>query len=235
MNPNYKKIILIEAILYIVGDNGIDIAELTNVLNINLKLTLQLIYEYSLYLEHNNKPFELFIFNDRVKLVTKIEWYPYLINLVDYEKNKTLSRAALEVLAIVAYNNERNITRSEISRIRGVNCDSTVSALLVKEFLEYAGKDETLPGRPLILKVTNKFYDVFNISNTNELPKYYEFKEIKITDNLFANAEEKKEDAEKKSLKDILDSDDPNFESKSDTTKNKGENEINELDSSWIE
>lgn len=212
---NIKPLNLLESILYIVGSDGIEINKIAGILGLKTKDVIQLIYEYSFYLEYNNKPFELSIFDKNIKLVTKREIYPYLVNLVEIEKNKALSYAALETLAIIAYNSNRVITKPEISKIRGIESDSVINNLITKNFVEYAGRNEELPGRPLIIKITNKFYDVFNIASYNDLPNLEKFQNAnEKTENIF-----KSESSKNETLKDVL--------SKSEVSTKKSLNETN--------
>ena len=82
-------------------------------------------------------------------------------------ETNTLSQAALEVLAIVAYN--QPITRIEIEELRGVSCSHIIRKLLAKGLLKEAGKSD-MPGRPNLYKTTSEFLDYFGLATINDLP-----------------------------------------------------------------
>jgi len=78
----------------------------------------------------------------------------------------------LETLAIIAY--KQPITKSEIEAIRGVNCDYAVQRLLEKELVIITGRNENLPGKPLIYTTSKTFMDYFGINSADDLPKIKE-------------------------------------------------------------
>ncbi len=85
---------------------------------------------------------------------------------------KRLSTAALETLAIVAY--KQPITKGEIESIRGVNSDYSIQKLLEKELIIIIGRNEDLPGKPLIYSTSKTFMDYFGINQTTDLPRLRE-------------------------------------------------------------
>jgi len=90
------------------------------------------------------------------------------------QKNKRkLSKSAMETLAIVAY--KQPVTKTEVEKIRGVNCDYSIQKLLSKELLDIAGRSEA-PGRPLLYATSEKFMNYFGINTIKDLPKLKEFK-----------------------------------------------------------
>jgi segregation and condensation protein B len=80
----------------------------------------------------------------------------------------TLSQAALEVLAIVAY--RQPVTRAEIEEIRGVSCDSPLGTLLDRHLIEEKGRKD-VPGRPIIFGTTQEFLKCFGLVSLEQLPK----------------------------------------------------------------
>jgi len=99
---------------------------------------------------------------------TKQEHKEYYKKLVTIEENSKLSDAALETLAIIAYNEP--ITRVQIDEIRGVSSVHHVRKLLLKNLIREVGKSD-LPGRPLLYGVTKEFLDYFGLSTIDDLPK----------------------------------------------------------------
>jgi segregation and condensation protein B len=85
---------------------------------------------------------------------------------------KRLSIAALETLAIVAY--KQPITKGEIESIRGVNSDYSIQKLLEKELIVIIGRNEDMPGKPLIYATSKTFMDYFGINQTADLPRLKE-------------------------------------------------------------
>jgi segregation and condensation protein B len=84
---------------------------------------------------------------------------------------KRLSPSALETLSIIAY--KQPVTRPDIEKIRGVNCDYAIQKLLEKELITLAGKSK-LPGRPVLYTTSKKFMDYFGINSMDELPELRE-------------------------------------------------------------
>ncbi|HEU18411.1 MAG TPA: SMC-Scp complex subunit ScpB [Deltaproteobacteria bacterium] len=90
-------------------------------------------------------------------------------------KPVSLSRAALETLAVVAY--RQPIMKSEIEKVRGVNVSGTLKGLLEKNMIRIVGRKD-VPGRPIIYGTTKKFLEVFNLKDLSELPTLRELKEL---------------------------------------------------------
>lgn len=87
---------------------------------------------------------------------------------------KRLSRSALETLSIIAY--KQPVSKSELERIRGVNCDYAIQKLLEKELVAILGRSDG-PGRPLLYGTSDKFMDYFGLKSLDDLPKPKEFRE----------------------------------------------------------
>ena len=96
-------------------------------------------------------------------------------------KSNGLSNAALEVLAVIAYNEP--ITRIEIDEIRGVNSSQIVRRLLARGFIKICGKKDTI-GKPSLYKTTNEFLDYFGLSSNSDLPEIIIKKEKEDKDNM---------------------------------------------------
>ena len=101
------------------------------------------------------------------KLTTKKEHRDYYQKLIENPGSNTLSQAALEVLAIVAYNEP--ITRSAVDEMRGVDSTFMIRKLLAKGLLKEAGKSD-MPGHPTLYKTTDDFLDYFGLSTKDDLP-----------------------------------------------------------------
>lgn len=159
----------IEAILFAVG-RMVTIEELVLALEID-KNQLEEIIE-NMKEDYKTRGIELIKTENGYQLCTKKEYYEYIYPILDKRTKPNLSTAALETLAIIAYN--QRTTRAEIEAIRGVNSDATIYKLLDYGLIEDAGKAD-LPGRPTTYKTTTEFLKMFgyeSLANLPELPRY---------------------------------------------------------------
>ena len=104
---------------------------------------------------------------DRYQLCTKTEYASYVRRALDIRRNTPLSQAAMEVLAIIAYN--QPVTKAFVEQVRGVDCSGVLSSLMQKDLLEERGRLE-LPGRPLLYGTTETFLRCFQLSSIEDLP-----------------------------------------------------------------
>ncbi|MBQ2836013.1 MAG: SMC-Scp complex subunit ScpB [Clostridia bacterium] len=122
--------------------------------------------------EFKTRGIEIIKVENGYQLCTKKEYHEYIYPVLDKRTKPSLSTAALETLAIIAYN--PRATKAEIEAIRGVNSDGTIYKLLDYGLIEDAGKAD-LPGRPITYKTTPEFLKMFGyetLANLPELPKY---------------------------------------------------------------
>jgi segregation and condensation protein B len=117
-------------------------------------------------------PFEMRESGGGWQFLTKKEYHKTVAQLNGEKFLKKLSAAALETLAIIAY--KQPITKSDIESIRGVNCDYSIQKLLEKELIVISGRNEELPGKPLIYNTSRTFMDYFGINSPDDLPKLKE-------------------------------------------------------------
>ena len=106
------------------------------------------------------------------QFLTKKEYHKTIAQLNGEKFLKRLSAASLETLAIVAY--KQPVTKGEIEAIRGVSSDYAVQKLLEKELIIISGRNEKLPGHPLVYSTSKNFMDYFGINSADELPKIKE-------------------------------------------------------------
>ena len=162
---------IIEAILFSVG-RAVKIKEIMYVLELSEDEIKNIIENMKLEFEQQKRGIEIIKIEDSYQLCTKKEYYEYIYPIVDKRNKPNLSQAALETLAIIAYNPK--ITRAEIEAIRGVNSDGTIYKLLEHNLIEEAGKLDA-PGKPMSYKTTDEFLRMFGYENLEvlpELPKY---------------------------------------------------------------
>ena len=122
--------------------------------------------------EREKSGIEIIKIKDSYQMCSKKEYYEYIYPILDKRAKPNLSNAALETLAIIAYN--QRATRAEIEAIRGVNSDGTIYKLLDYGLIEDAGKAD-LPGKPTTYKTTAEFLKMFgyeDLTKLPELPKY---------------------------------------------------------------
>lgn len=117
-------------------------------------------------------PFEVRQSGGGWQFLTKKEYHKTIAQLNGDKFLKRLSGAALETLAIIAY--KQPITKGEIEAIRGVNSDYTVQRLLEKELIIISGRNEKLPGHPLVYSTSKNFMDYFGLNSAEDLPKIRE-------------------------------------------------------------
>jgi segregation and condensation protein B len=112
---------------------------------------------------------KLISFNNKIQFGTNPDYAEQIAQVLNPIKEKELSNAALETIAIVAY--RQPVTRLEIEQIRGVNCDYAVQILLKHDLIEAVGRKEAV-GKPLLFGTTDGFLKRFQISSLDELPDY---------------------------------------------------------------
>lgn len=117
-------------------------------------------------------PFEVKMSGGGWQFLTKKEFHKTVAQLNGDKFLKRLSAAALETLAIVAY--KQPVTKGEIEAIRGVSSDYAVQKLLEKELIIISGRNEKMPGHPLVYATSRNFMDYFGINSPEDLPKIKE-------------------------------------------------------------
>ena len=187
---------VLEGVLFVVGDEGITLNQICEILNVDMEESKRLLMELKKTYETEDRGITISYLGDAFKLTTKKEHKEYYQRLIETPESNTLSPAALETLAIIAYN--QPITRVEIDEMRGVNNVHMIRKLLAKGLIKEVGKS-TMPGRPNLYGTTSEFLDYFGLSSIKELPLIV--KEEEPTDNeteLFTSIykEEVKEEVE---------------------------------------
>ena len=158
---------IIEAILFASG-RPVEIKELISALELPEEDIIQIIESMKADFQEANRGIEIIKVESWYTLCSKKEYYDYIYPLFDNRAKPNISNAAMETLAIIAYNPK--ITRAEIESIRGVNSDATIYKLLEYNLIEDAGKSD-LPGKPTVYQTTEEFLKTFGISNLDELPE----------------------------------------------------------------
>ena len=184
---------IIEAILFASG-RDVKINELMSILELSSDEIIDRINLMNNDYSKEDRGLEIIKVEDGYQLTTKKEMYEYLYSIFDKRSKPNLSQAAMETLAIIAYNPK--ITRAEIEAIRGVNSDGTIYKLLEYNLIEVVGKAD-LPGKPTIYSTTSNFLKMFGVSCLDELPDLPRYKldenEQIVIDDIVPNNETKHE------------------------------------------
>ena len=159
---------VLEGLLFVQGDEGITLEEICKILEVSMEEAKSLLMNLKKAYENEDRGLRIRFLGNAFKLTTKEEHRAYYQKLLTQENSSSLSPAALEVLAIVAYNEP--ITRVEIDEMRGLSSDYTLRKLIAKGFIKEAGKS-TMPGRPNLYKTTHEFLDYFGLATKEDLPK----------------------------------------------------------------
>lgn len=162
---------VLEGILFVVGDEGITLKSLCELMDIDLEKAKELLKELKQNYENEDRGIRISYLGDCFKLTTKKEHKEYYQKLVNNGESNLLSQSALETLAIIAYN--QPITRAEVDEMRGVSSSFMIRKLVAKGLIKEAGKS-TLPGRPNLYKTTSEFLDYFGLATINDLPQIIE-------------------------------------------------------------
>ena len=159
---------VLEGILFAVGDEGITLKTLTEVLGINEVEAKNLLKELQNRYESDAYGIRISFLGNAFKLTTKKEHANYYQKLLGNSESQSLSESALEVLAIIAYN--QPITRNLIDEMRGVASGQIVRKLCARGLVKISGKSQ-LPGRPNLYSTTSEFLDYFGLATIDDLPK----------------------------------------------------------------
>ena len=163
-----NKLGILEGILFVVGDEGINLKNLCEVMNIDIEEAKELLLKLKESYESDERGIRISYLGDAFKLTTKEIHKEYYQKLVENPETNTLSPSTLEVLAIIAYN--QPITKVEIDTMRGVSSNHIIRKLVAKGLIKEAGKSK-MPGRPNLYRTTSEFLDCFGLSSLNELPE----------------------------------------------------------------
>jgi segregation and condensation protein B len=109
------------------------------------------------------------------QLVSRDSFSPWIQKLFQGRRKSRLSQAALETLSLIVF--KQPVSKTEVSAIRGVNCDGVIQTLLERKLITISGRSDG-PGRPLIFRTTNEFLRYFGVNDISDLPRPREMEEI---------------------------------------------------------
>ncbi len=172
---------VLEGLLFVSGEDGLSLDDAMSILDVDNNTLMKLLKELENEYNNDKRGLRLDILGKKVKLTTKKEHKDYFTKMVENDTS-LLSQAALEVLAIIAYN--QPITRIQVDEIRGINSGHLVRKLISKNLIKELGKSD-LPGRPYLYGVTDDFMDYFGLASLEELPKIEINETLDEEENLF--------------------------------------------------
>lgn len=157
-----------EALLFVSGE-PLSAKEIAGILDVDEPDIVALLKEIKADCERENRGFVLLEIAGGYIFSTRAEHAEYIEKLIKPRLN-TLSQAALETLAIIAYH--QPITRSEIEEIRGVKCDSSINTIMDRGLIDEAGRKDS-PGRPILYKTTPDFLKYMGLKSLDDLPRIH--------------------------------------------------------------
>ena len=173
---------VLEGLLFVVGEDGLTLDQIEEVLEVDEDTSKSLIMELKKDYEDESRGLRIDFLGNRFKITTKFEHKAYYQKLLENPETNFLSQAALETLAIIAYNEP--VTRVQVDAIRGVGSSSIMRKLVAKGFIKETGRSD-LPGRPILYETTHEFLDYFGLSSIEDLPSI---------DDIMKNVEEEEKD-----------------------------------------
>ena len=170
MIKNLKEII--KATLFVAGE-GIQISAFNEIEGVDAKQVKKAIEELKNELKGENG-IQLIEYKDKIQLCSNPAYSSQISTILNPIREKALTKAALETLAIIAY--KQPVTRLDIEEIRGVGCDYTVQILTEHNLIEVVGRKDAV-GKPLLYGTTDEFLKRFDLKDIDELPNYEELLE----------------------------------------------------------
>ncbi len=177
-----------EAILFACGE-PMPLHRLAQALELEDEAAESVLESLGKRLENSGSAIELLQLGGCWQLATREEYAGAVRAALELKKNTPLSQAALEVLAVVAYN--QPVTRAFAEQVRGVDCAGVISTLVERGLIEEAGRLD-LPGRPIAYRTTSDFLRCFGLESIEGLPP--------VTENGDEPEESETEDADQQSL-----------------------------------
>lgn len=156
-----------EGLLFMAGSDGLEAKVVAHVLELEVDEALDLLYDLQADFRREHRGLQIIEVAGAFQLTTRPEHVPFFEKLAYQPQSSTLSQAALETLAIVAY--KQPITRSVIEEVRGVKSERAINTLISKQLIKEVGRAEG-PGRPILFGTTREFLEYFGLRDLKELP-----------------------------------------------------------------
>lgn len=156
----------IEAILFVAGE-AVSVKDMAKALAVGEKELKAALDTMGSEYDYEQRGFMLKRFGDKVQLATRPLYSEDVLRLLQPVQQQSLSQAAMETLAVVAY--KQPVTRAEVEQIRGVKCDYSLQSLTAKGLIQEAGRKDTI-GRPILYATTDTFLSHFGLATLEDLP-----------------------------------------------------------------
>lgn len=154
-------------LLFVRGEEGVTVQEVADVLSLSKAACREQLKKIKSFVDDNIPGLMVEVRDDTYRFVTEGKIAVYIEKLTEQKAPSKLSQAALETLAVIAYN--QPTSRIDIERIRGVKSERALQTLLERDLIEEAGRKETI-GRPILYKTTDFFLEYFQLNDLEELP-----------------------------------------------------------------
>ncbi len=158
---------VLEAILFTMGES-VEIERLAQVIEEDRQTTKEILDEMAKEYRKQERGIQLTTLENSVQLCTKGEYYEYLIKIAKTPRKFVLTDTLLETLSIIAY--KQPVTRLEVEKVRGVNCDHAINRLIEFDLICEVGRLDA-PGRPLLFGTTEQFLRSFGVKSLDDLPE----------------------------------------------------------------
>ena len=156
----------IEAILFVSGE-PVRIEDLAKALNVTVRAVENEVIKLRDEYDFHQRGFTLKRFGHQVQLATRALYASDVVHLLQPVQKQSLTQAAMETLAVVAY--KQPVTRAEVEQVRGVKCDYSLQSLMNKELIMEVGRKDAL-GRPILYGTTENFLAHFGLTSLEDLP-----------------------------------------------------------------
>ncbi|MFB5266009.1 SMC-Scp complex subunit ScpB [Paenibacillus enshidis] len=164
--PTLKSII--EGLLFLAGEEGLTVKQIAEITEQRPELVTDCLEDMKNDMQKEGRGLQMLKLAGRYQLATLSDHAPYFEKLAYSPARVSLSQAALETLAIIAY--RQPITRIEIEEIRGVKSERAIHTLVNKELIEETGRADAI-GRPILYGTTKAFMEYFGLGSLDELPQ----------------------------------------------------------------
>lgn len=164
--PEHEWEAILEAVLFTMG-NSVELRQLAAALGQSEAIALRVVENLKQRYEKEQRGMQIIELDGAFQMSTRAEYYENLIRVAKTPKKQVLSEVVLETLSIIAY--KQPVTKSEITRIRGVSSDHAVNRLVEYGLIYEAGRLDA-PGRPALFATTEEFLRRFGVGATTDLP-----------------------------------------------------------------
>lgn len=158
---------VIEAVLFTMGES-VSLNKLAELIDETPSATKKIIYKMKEDMEAANRGVSIVELENAFQMCTKVEMYDDLLKIAKTPRKYTMSDTLLETLSIIAY--KQPVTRLDVEKIRGVNCDHAINRLIEFDLVKELGRLDA-PGRPLLFGTTEQFLRSFGVKSLEDLPE----------------------------------------------------------------